>query len=684
MKTPSLLLLLTAAFAHAEDPIHLEASQLNVTEHRLETSSGAVLTTDWLRIQAKSLTYIKNLSSTPQQHSLDASGQLMINYGGRILIADSIHYDWLTGEGLIINGITYDNLWLISAEKIAIHADRSLEFFHASISTSEKGGAILEGTAKLVRLTPHDSFSAQHLCLQFAKIPVFYIPYFSMALKGKDKSPISYGVNWNSGQGPQLTMRYLIYSNPTTSIRTRLDLRWNRGVGGALETDYQSSDQTTVWQTREYLAHDTFFNDNQPNQKKTRYRLQGFFSSYREENELETSLTYDKYSDPNMPLDFSGDNFELDTVLKTALTIRKNSPYAAIDFLVTPRINSFQGFKQELPSLHLGFTPIQLGASGLIMEPQATLSWIDYAYNQQIRPNLPSFRSGRLDLEEKLSRPFDLKYLNLTPYCDFRGVFYTNNPEGQAVFEEMLKYGIKASTHLFRHYSTWTHLVEPYANFTTVKLYRAEPRYIFSYEDGYDPYQTLKLGVKNSFSYANHWSTFNLYAYRFFNQSQFSSPFPKIGATVDLDFNRLYLDAQLLMDTQHASIDRWNLSLLWTVNSKIALKAEWLYRSALGFRKVDPEDFTLDVNQNIDQLIASPISDRHHNMNFSSQFNLSRALTLRMESHMGWGRRNQPFYWEYKIDLLGMIATNWKLKISYMRLVNDHQVAFGLNLVPNN
>ncbi len=679
----SSLFLITSFSLFASEQVQVLANHLHFEDETFSTNSGALIVGDNIRIQAKNVHYKRALKSEKKEHSIVAEEDLMIVYNGRIFLADKLEYNFLTREGFMTRGLTYDNLWFISGDKIELNSDKSITIQNAMITTSEKPKAEFALHAAILKLKSKSSLSAKHLKVSFLNVPIFYMPFFYSSLNEKDHSKLKYKVTWDSGQGPKLSMRYQIYSSKVSDLFLRFDFRLNRGIAGAIETDYTSENQLIDFKTKNYLAHDTFFNDSNPNRKITRYRLQGIMHAQDDADTFLALMRYDKYSDPNMPLDFDADDFELNTALKTELIIQKLHPLIATNFILTPKINSFQGFKQEIPTLRLGFKPLNLGKTGLIFENNLNFSYLNYQYNQSLEIPIPSFHSGRLEAYENIYWPIDLKYLVITPALSYNGIYYTNSPDHQDPFENLFTYSLQMSTSLKKTTENFSHLINPYVKYSKIQPIHLKPHYIFSYDDGYDPYQFVKIGVKNHFFILNEKIDLDLFAFHFIDQNNFKTSFPKIGLDLDYDQDRFYFNSNCIFNAENHVFDQANFEFKWTVNQYVAFKTGIRHRGRFGYRKVNFEDFTLDVNQNTETLLRSPISNPRNAANFAIQCNATKSTQLRYESNIGWNKKDQPFYHEFRLDLFKMIATNWKLRVSYMHLVNDDQVAFGLTLVPN-
>lgn len=677
------LLFMWDSFAAGPNEVQIVANNLSLNDTVFETHSGAIVIGDGIRLQAKNISYTRDLSSEKKTHTILAEGDVMIIYDHRIFIADKVQYNFIEKTGLLYNATTYDNLWFISGKKVTLEKDYTVKINKAILTSSEHSTPEFALHAKSLTLKPQNSLSAKGLKITYLNFPLIYFPYFYTSLGTNEDSKINYKLTWDSGQGPKFSMRYQIFSNEVSDLFFRFDFRIKRGIAGAIEGSYLPDSKLVDFRSKNYLAHDTFFNDNNPNQKRTRYRLQGILNARNETENFKAFLRYDKYSDVNMPLDFNADDFELNTALKTELIIQNSDPLLSTNFYLRPKINSFQGFKQEIPTLKLGFKPLNIGKTGAIFENNCNFSYLNYQYNQSLLIPIPSYHSGRLELHETIKRPFNLFYLNLTPWVGYDGIFYSNSPSSTPSFENLLLYGISANTLLKSSSGNFSHLIKPYADFFTLKPLSLKNHYLFSYDDGFDPYQVLKVGLSNHFYYNTLKCDLDIYALRFYNQTNLKNNFPKVGFNFDVDQESVYFYSKCIYNTENQVFDQANFGMKWTINQYVALKTEFRHRGKYGFRKVDYDDYTLDVTQNTSDLLISPISSPRNAANASLQINISRSTQLRYESNIGWARKNQPSYHEFRFDLLKMIATNWRLRVSFMHLVNDDQVTFGLSLVPN-
>jgi hypothetical protein len=673
--------------------IHLQHSEYH--QGVMSTTQGGVIKGEDFRIQAKSIVYTKTLDQGKETHKVVAKEDLMLDYHGQIFLGDQLDYDFITKTGVILNGKTAVDQWFISGKAIHLHPDGSVEITEASITTSDDQ-VVFEMTADSIYLNREGDFSTKNIQFKCFNYPIFWIPSYKGNLKKRNDSPLRYSLSWDAGQGPKISMRYRVYSWERFDVYLRGDYRYARGPAGALEMDYTSPDRVTVFQSKNYIAHDTFYNDNDPNKKQTRYRLQGIYKTRSQDNKGHLDLIYDKISDKNMPGDFKGDDFELDTARQTRLIVR----YLGEDFVtgvnVEPRINPFEGFKQELPTFHLNVKALKLEPSPLLLDNYFNLSYLDYSYSNQLNnapPNiaavLQNFHSIRAETHQEFYLPIHFKGMHFTPSAGFIGIAYTHSPDEHSIYQALATYECLLNTHLVKQFTHVKHKMTPYIQYLGLSkpLANFHEVYIFDINDGYHSINMLKVGIDNLFYYKNQSPfhpalQFNLYALGFLGDHTFHKTFPKAGVNVAWQDANLKILCDLRWNFNNHVLDFSNILIGYTFNANFAFSLEYRHRSRFDWRKDNHQSFILDVTQSIPSLLDSPLSDGRNVLLTKAEVTLTPRWVCQIQMHNGWGRKNQPGYTEAKIDCLGMLSSAWRLKLSYAYTTRGaSHFGIGLDLV---
>lgn len=656
----------------------------------ITSSCGGFLEGASFYLQASHMTYTKQLQLSSPKHLVVAQQGFTLYKDHVLFIGDSCHFDFLTNSGVIENVYTAFGMYFIHAKKIILNKDKTYDAYDVTISTEESNQPVLTITTKHLRLYGKSQLQASNARLNIGKVPLIWIPMWGYDLNASFDSPIRYKLSWDTGQGPQISFRYKALSYSYFNLFLRGDYRYKRGPGGAIEMDYHSPDGRTVFLSKNYGAYDTFYNDDQPNQKQTRFRFQTLFKKTSNDNKSGVDLVFDRMTDKNMPQDFNMDRFELNTQKKNRCLVFHQSPSFSLTALATPRVNGYQGFNQKIPELVLNLDPIPLMNGSCLLYNCFNLSFYDYVYSNILEypPNysqaLQDFHAVRAKAAQQLTLPFRIKSLELTPQIGFQGIAYNNSPNQQSAYQAVLDYGLKANFSLQRNYQRFKHVITPYADYQGQYRPRQLPAnvYIFSIDDGYYALNLVTFGFKQLFIGADsllNRATINLYGLGFFGDTTYQLAVPKAGLDITSSYESLSLHSQLRWNFNNHVLDFWNIAFGYTLNALISWDLEFRYRSAYDWRKCDHNNYILDVTRPIEDLLNSPLSDKRFTFITKASLQLAPKWRFLLQLHSGWGRVSEPGYTEAKADLITVLSSSWKLNLSYM-FTSRGKSHFGLKL----
>jgi hypothetical protein len=631
----------------------------------LYTNQGGVIRNQDIRIQARTIQYIRKGGI----HKIEAEGDLLIQYKGRVFVGSELEYDFNEKSGVVYEGKTFSSIWYVGGDKIELKPDGDYKVTNGFITTCENIDSTWDLHASRVRASKDDLIEAKRVSVRTFKVPTLWLPNFKINLR-KFKDPIfRYGLKWDSGMGPRATLRYQLYSWKDFAMYGRVEYRWAVGWGGAFETEYRPSEFDTVFVTRSYLAKDRL--ESAPNAAR-RYRIQGEFCSKSKEKKTTAQVSWDKYSDVRMPTDFKSEDFEVNPAKKTLFYVshRENSYIAS--FKLRPRANYFESIKQDLPTVLLALRPLELGTSGIYSSNSLKASYLDFVYSNKLAEDLPSYHSPRIEFREKFYRPCHLGPLTITPQLGGVGIFYGDSTSSQAKWLGTLVYGAHAEARGTRQFSHYKHQIEPSAEFIGLSQPTVSPdqHYIFSIQDGYDKLNQLKVGARNLlFSKKRPGKepsfTADLYVNAFFADFAIPQVIPYGYCDLAWRLPSLHFTWENAWNFRHETLQHSNARLLWTVNENIALSLEGRYRSRYDWRKADHENYLLDVSRSESELLLSPLSDRRITLLANAFIRMTPFWECHIQSHHGFFRVNETPFNEIKVDLYTWLSSVLKLRLSY-------------------
>jgi hypothetical protein len=657
----------------------------------LYTDQGGVIRSKDLRIQAKSIQYIRRLEEGKWVHRLEAEGDLLIQYQGRIYVGSELEFDFISKSGTVYDAKTFASMWYVGGDQIALNPDGSYRVTNAFFTTCENIDSAWDIHAGRINVLKNDLLEAKKVRIRLFKIPTFWLPSFKVNLRSFREPIFRYSVNWDK-RGPRASIRYQFYSWRDWALYGRLDYRMHTGFGGAFETEYFPPHKHITFVTRSYLGTDRLENALD---KQRRYRLQGALNALSNSGKTFTTLTWDKYSDVRMPGDFKSDDFEVNTAKRTLFYIHHRESGATTSLKVRPRVNTFESIKQDLPTLFFSARPTVIGRSGVVCCLWSKASYLDFVYSDQLTGSLPSMCSSRFELRPLFYRPFHFGALTITPNIGAVGIFYGSSSTGQSKGLATLVYGGSARFAAKRDFTKVRHQIEPYFNYYGLSHPTVSPdtHYIFSIQDGYQRLNQLQFGLRSTlFSLKRSPSeacfTADLYANAFFAEQKIPRGVPKLYLLMQWQFPFLELSFHNAWNFWHQVLDFSNTRLRVTVNENAAFTFDLRYRSRYDWRKSDHENFIVDVSRSEPELLDSPLSDQRLTVLTHAFFRLTPFWECHIQSHHGFLRASQDnnpprkhLYNEVKMDLFTWISTNWKLRISYSHTIKDDRVTAGVSLI---
>lgn len=667
-----IFLLLLAAIPLCSDELKVDLKNPVFKNGALYTNEGGVIQNQDLRIQARSIQYFHR----PEQgmQSIEAEGDLMVQYKGHVFVGSELHYDLLNKTGVIYDAQTSAAMWYIGGDQIELKADGSYKISNAFLTACESKDSTWDLYAKKVKVIKDQYLQAKSVRLRFFQNPILPLPSFKYSLKKRTTDPLlSYYMNWN--KGPKVGFRYQLYSWRDWALFGRLEYRWKKGWGGAFETEYLPCSSTS-FVTRNYVGTDRLFNAVDA---EFRYRLQGALYSTSENEKTHTTLTWDKYSDVRMPGDFKSEDFEVNTAMKTIFYVHHKEDNLITSLKVRPRVNSFESIKQDLPTGFLSTRPIEIKNTKIISSNYIKASYLDFDYSDQLVTSLRDFQSSRVEAYEKLYRPIQLGISTLTPYLAGRAIFYGTSPTHDPKWVALLDYGARLNFHGKRTFSHYKHILEPYLEYKALTHPTTGPdgHYIFSIQDGYQKIQQVEIGVRNLLFSKKRICrepsfTADLYANAFFSDPTIPQLIPRLYLDLAWRLPSVHFTFQNCYNFRHDLIDFSNARLKWTASKHVALSIEGRYRSQYDWRKANHDNFILDVTRRESELLLSPLSDRRVTILTNAFFRLNPFWELKFESHHGFLRKNEEAYNEFQIHLYTWISSAWKLHLFYGYTLHNH------------
>lgn len=668
-----LLLLLTASLS-ATESITVDLREPVLEAGKLSTVRGGVITGPNFRLQAENIVYVKRKG----EHRVEASCFVMVDFGDYVFVGDRLEYDFENETGFIENGTSRQLPWYFGGDRVEICPDGSYVIYNAYVTTSENDSPDWEIRAEKMVLSRNRNLHISHVQFRALNLPFLWLPAFKMNLSSFTDAPLHGYAKWGGKQGFRVGAQYALWDSDPFRAYLRLDWRFDKGLGGGVETYYESDDGRHSLETINYFAQD---NSLENLHEKERFRFQGLYHSDLMDDTVSVFASWDKLSDKDMATDYNDEGLELDTAGRTELLIRKEDPWLITNFTSRVRVNSFQTVKQELPSLLFTQRPFILGKSGILVENTLETSYLDFKYASDI-PHVHDYSSPRLMHDLRLLRPFHPPATTLTPHLGMTTMIYADSPEHNAKYLAIGYAGLTGNTQFYRTIGPYKHVITPYFEWRYLSAPTVNPdgHYIFDIDDGLWRLNALRVGTRHDLVInQTRKIEADLFGYLFTD----SAPIQKLYANVTWrPTPTLKQSIESGWDFTVSQLDHLNFRNDWTVNTDCAVSLEWRHRSRYSWRKAVWNNFILDSFRSTRSLLHSTVSDRRDTFLCHLFWRLHPLFAIEFESRHGWYRRKEPSYTEFEINFLARLRSHWTVKLSYAHTEADDRVRayFSLDL----
>lgn len=653
----------------------------------LTTEKGGVITGPNIRIQAQSIIYTRKIVEDVPICTIEAEGDLMLEFGDYIFIGERLEYDFQSSTGTLYCGRSGLSPWYVGGEIINLLSDGSYQVFNGFITTSVSTDMDWYISAEEATMQDERYVTARDIRFVVFDTSLFWLPSLHLDLKTVTDSPFRYTFGWGGRQGPRVGVSYEIFGWNRWHAFLRADYRLKRGPGIGFEAYYTSPDHREEFQMLNYGAKDSaIFHPHE----RYRYRLQGSYNNSLMDDKLTIDLTYDKLSDKDMAIDYADQSLDIEIAERTQLEIRRQEENWIGNLKSRLRFNAFETVKQELPTLQSSWRPFEIAHTGIISDNQINFSYLDFAYSNTIRHG-HNYHSSRLAYMQKLYRPFYLGPAILTPEAGSTVIFYGNTPEHEYRWLTTGIFGGTFNLPMHKIYGPVKHVMMPYLRYQYFTFPQTNPHehYIFDIEDGWYRVNRLRFGtIQNLFV---KWSDgqmrrilfADIYANAFFDTRTIPYTIPKVytRAILHPTLTLRYL-FETAWDFEERQLDHINFRTEWTASPDFAIAFEYRHRDSFDWRKVDRDNYVIDSFYSIERLRHSTLSDRRDValLHFFYRFHPNWAVVY--EARHGWNRHNHTRYNEMEIDLLAKIKSSIDTRISYQHKESEDRFAVYFSIWP--
>ena len=186
-----------------EEGITVDLREPVYSEGILSTQKGGLINAPQLRIQALHLSYTHLQTPTGLVWTIEAEGDLSVEFGEYVFVGEKLFYDLSKKEGVITWGKTAVEPWFFGGEKLEFRPDGSYIITNGYVTTSENDQPDWGIYSDVVTVDKERYLKARKVYVRAFDYTVFWIPSLRANLDSIFDNPIQYRFRWGARQGPR-------------------------------------------------------------------------------------------------------------------------------------------------------------------------------------------------------------------------------------------------------------------------------------------------------------------------------------------------------------------------------------------------------------------------------------------------------------------------------------------------
>lgn len=638
----------------------------------LFSSKGGVVWSDDFRLQATQILH----KEVKGESVIEADGQIMLFINGHLLTGSHIVFNMNTRSGVLDDGAIGFGNWCVGGRRVRLFPDQSIQIEKAWISSDPSQEDSWQVSASRVVLEKSQRLKFRNLSVRFLGMPIFILPKLVTTPQSLQHQPVEYNIVWKGSKKRKAGLRYRFYNSDSVQLWTRLEYLVGRGPGLGIDGQVQLDGSTL--RLNNFVARD---NSTVDPDLKTRYRFKGHYERPLSST-ASLNLFYDRYSDNNVPSDYSYTPFDSLQEGQTKIVVRDQKTSFIHQLTHQVKINPFQTVKKQLPSYF--YTPHSVQSpwqapwkEWMSLRSHARVEYLSYDFRDQSALN--NYHSSRLMAQGFADIPTSLYGLQVTPSVGYILSHYNKTADNKSV-------ALAAPVATFNMQMLWskpgyyTHCVQPFfkAHWVGDPLKTADEHYIFDYRDAITKQQVNTLG------FAQNW-------YRGTKPIAgvtLQSVWIRKGKGITSGLNEekdIHYEAQLQWNVSHRwkllseaawgpyanGRQSWNIRSEHTWSKKLASAFEYRMRNSRAWRKNVPDDFSLESYRSQATLENSSLSDSRKTILTQWIYNPTPNWALRFDTAHGWHRKTMAAYNQYCMGISTDLGASWRLQLQVSKTPED-------------
>ncbi|GAF69017.1 unnamed protein product, partial [marine sediment metagenome] len=363
-----------------------------------------------------------------------AEGNIVLYQEDSILTGDKCEYNFDRQTGQIYKAGFISQMVYGRAPQAVKEGPKKVTMRKGHMTTCELDHPHYRMHAKTATIFLDDKVVMKHIIVYLFELPIFYLPYYSYALKpDRPKVVVTPGKDKDWGQFVLTAWRYEF--NQDFKGILNLDYRVKRDFASGFDHYYNTRRfgegfVKTYYMNERKLETKNLWKQPRITHERERYMIHQRHS-WDVDRDTDLRFEYWGLSDTEFLKDyFYRKEYEREPTPETYLSIIRTRPKYTASFLGKRRFNKIFERVEYQPELKLDVPSLRIGGEDSRLYWSSDNSFANLSRKYAHPSNLDE-DTVRFDTYNKLSRPFKLGFLHFTPYVAGRETYYTKDKYGE-------------------------------------------------------------------------------------------------------------------------------------------------------------------------------------------------------------------------------------------------------------
>ncbi len=363
-----------------------------------------------------------------------AEGDVVVYQKDAILTGDKVEYNFNTQSGTMYKaGFASQAIYGKGPQAVKEGPDK-ITMQKSYMTTCDLAQPHYRIHARTAKIFLDDKVVMRHAIVYAFEVPLFYLPYYSYALKpDRPKVTVLPGKDKDWGFYVLTAWRYE-FSQYIKGI-LRLDYRERRDFASGFENYYQTQGYGKGFVKTYYMNERTLESSRLWKQPRITHERERYMIQHRHSWDIDkdTDLRFEYWgvSDTDILKDyFYRKEYESRPEPESYLSIIRARPNYTVSFLGKRRFNKIFTKIEYQPEVKLDIPSIRIGGedSKIYWKSESSFANLSRKY---AHPSNIDEDTVRFDTHNQITRPFKLGFLNFAPYAAARETYYTKDKYGE-------------------------------------------------------------------------------------------------------------------------------------------------------------------------------------------------------------------------------------------------------------